>query len=153
MFFYETLNLKPTMELFILISLIQEIWLAEPETYGIPFTMVQWWKRDSTMMKTRGSDGENTMIRNWNNDFPWWNNDGTLVKQRMNNDENVMVRWWKHDVTMVKIRWYDGETVMAWWWKRGIILTSATSHHRDFTIVLSLFHHRSIVLSPLYHRI
>jgi hypothetical protein len=94
---------------------------------------------DGTLMKTRLCDGENTMVRTWNNDC-------TMVKQRLYDGETTKARWWKRDgtmvkddVTMVKIRWYD---MMKLRW-----------HDDENAIIFSLSCHRIIVISPSCHRV
>jgi hypothetical protein len=63
-FFFEILNLKTTVELLILMSLIQEIWLAEPvgaywniqdPVHDDKMVKARW--PDGTKMKTRWYDG------------------------------------------------------------------------------------------------
>jgi hypothetical protein len=125
-FLNEILNFKPT----ILISRIQEIWLAQPEG-------VRW--------NIRNPVHESTMVR-------WWKQDGTNVKQRLNDGETTMVWWLNKEGMMMKMWWDDDETAMAWWWNRDINFTIVSSHHRDFTIVPSLFHHRAVVFSSSYYR-
>jgi hypothetical protein len=115
------------MALLNLISLIEEILLAEP-------TGVHWNIRhsvhDGTMLKARWYDDEKAMIR-------WWKHNGTNMKQRLDDGETTMVRCWNKDVTMVK---YDGTILKMWW------------HDYENAIVSSWFHHCAIVVSSSYHR-
>jgi hypothetical protein len=101
--------------------------------------MAWWWKRDSTMVKTRWYKRETTIVR-------WWNNDVTIVKQRWHIDENVIVRWWKCDGSMMKLRWhYDKNAILFSSSCRRLIVITPSCHH-CFIIVPSYFHHRPIAL-------
>jgi hypothetical protein len=94
---------------------------------------------DDTLMKTQWCDGENTMVRTWNNDC-------TIMKQRLYDNKTTKTRWWKRDetvkkdhVTMVKIRWYD-MTKLRW-------------HDDENAILFSLSCHSIFVISPSCHRV
>jgi hypothetical protein len=106
--------------------------------------MAWWWKRNGTMVNIRWYERETTIVR-------WWNNDVTMVKKRWYDSETAIAHWWKRYSMMVKMRWYDDETAMPLWWKRNIIFIIVSSHHRDFTIIPSLFHHRAVVFPSSYH--
>ena len=102
---------------------------------------------DGTLMKTRWCDGENTMVRTWNNDC-------TMVKQRLYDGETTKARWWKRDgtmvkddVTMVKIRWYD-MMKLRWHDDENAILFSLSCHR---IIVISPSCHRVLIIVPSYH--
>jgi hypothetical protein len=60
MLFNVILNLKPTVELLILISLIQEICLAEPEGEQLNIRNPV---HDGTIVKAQWYDDENAMVR------------------------------------------------------------------------------------------
>jgi hypothetical protein len=114
LFLNKIFNLKTTVELFILISLIQEIWLTKPE--GVQWnkrnpvhvpdgTMVKARWRNGTMVKTRWYERETTMVR-------WWNNEDTMMKTLCYDGENTTLRWWKYNVSLIKLRWHDNENVI-----------------------------------------
>jgi hypothetical protein len=65
----------------------------------------------------------------------WYN--GTMMKTRRHDGETTMARWWKHEGTMVKTQC-------------NIVVSS--SYYPGFTIMPSLFDHRTIVVSSSYHR-
>ena len=80
------------------------------------------------MMKTRQYDVENTVRYDDENMIvQWWKRDGTMIRTRRyddNDDENTMLikmmkcmeRWRKHDITMIKTRWHDDEIAMIRWY-------------------------------------
>jgi hypothetical protein len=75
------------VELLILISLIQEIGLAELEGVHLNIqhsvsdgTMVKARWHDGTKMKTRWSGGENTMYERGTTIARWCNNEGMMMK-------------------------------------------------------------------------
>jgi hypothetical protein len=125
------------VEILFLISLIQEIWLAEPKG-------AHWNIRnpvhvpDGSMMKTRWYIWETTNAR-------WWKRDVTIVKTRYYDCANTMVRWWNCDDMMIKTRYYFYHCVIAssWFHHRAIVVLP--SCHRVFIIVSLRFHSCTIL--------
>ena len=86
------------------------------------------------------------------------NNESTMVKIRKYDGEKSIARWWKVEIT--KPRWWYNfvffTIVLSNFHHRCIVVSlfqRSLSFYRVFTIVLSCFHHRTTVFSLSYYRL
>jgi hypothetical protein len=66
----------------------------------------------------------------------WWYNDSTMVKTRCYDGENTMVQWWNCDSMMMKTRYYFHHRVIASVFHHRAVVFSS-SYFRTFIIVPS----------------
>ena len=87
---------------------------------------VRWRKRESTIVKMRGYDGENAKLR-------WWKRESTIMKTW--EYDNARVRWWKREAILT-------------FHHRSFVLSRF--HYRTFAFSP---HHRTLALSPSYFHV